>query len=466
MAVALGLLGWLASGAGAAVKTLTADERLEGFVQLWSAVKSDFVFLDQRPGLDWDKVLREYLPRVRAEQSDEAYARLLSECVARLQDGHSVVWGEGAWFAVPLYPRNAPPVAISPVEGKAIIADLVETEDVRRAGLTRGMEVTAIDGRPVREVLEHDLYPYLFASTQQGREAWAYPVLLEGAPGTTVSLGIRDLRGGTRTVTLTRVHLEDGTIAALFPKPWWAPLVTMLRGTPVPWDRRPTREARDLPGGLLYVPIDSFMTDGPVKQFEALSPRLAQAKGLLIDVRENSGGSSGNAYGVVSYLTDRPLKTSHWKTRLHRPSVAMWSGKDEWSEGDQDAVQPVAGKRPFLGPVVVLIGPRTISAAEDFLVPLQSGHRATLVGQATNGSTGQPRTLQLPGGISATVCTKWDTFPDGREFVGVGVLPDVPVYPTQAEVAAGKWSGGKDPVLEKGLEVLRKAVASSSQGRG
>jgi hypothetical protein len=28
-------------------------------------------------------------------------------------------------------------------------------------------------------------------------------------------------------------------------------------------------------------------------------------------------------------------------------------------------------------------------------------------------------------------------------------------YLTQAEVAAGLWSGGNDPVLEKGLAVLR-----------
>ncbi len=60
----------------------------------------------------------------------------------------------------------------------------------------------------------------------------------------------------------------------------------------------------------------------------------------------------------------------------------------------------------------------------------------------------------VPGGGGAAICTKWDTYPDGREFVGVGVIPDVEVYPTQAEVAAGLWSGGKDPVLDRGVAVL------------
>jgi C-terminal processing protease CtpA/Prc len=121
-------------------------------------------------------------------------------------------------------------------------------------------------------------------------------------------------------------------------------------------------------------------------------------------------------------------------------------------------IQPVEGQRPFLGPVVVLVGPRTLSAAEDFLIPLHASHRATLVGQRTAGSTGQPLIIMLPGGGGAAICTKWDSYPDGREFVGVGIDPDVEVYPTQAEVAAGLWSGGKDPVLERGAAVLREKL--------
>ena len=38
--------------------------------------------------------------------------------------------------------------------------------------------------------------------------------------------------------------------------------------------------------------------------------------------------------------------------------------------------------------------------------------------------------FDLPGGGSARICTKQDTYPDGREFVGYGVKPDVEVKPT------------------------------------
>ena len=109
---------------------------------------------------------------------------------------------------------------------------------------------------------------------------------------------------------------------------------------------------------------------------------------------------------------------------------------------------------PFLGPVVVLIGPETNSAAEDFVVPLHAAGRATIVGQKSRGSTGQPLTFRfLDGKISGRVCTKRDQYPDGREFVGVGIIPDVEVCPTPADIA-----DERDVVLEKGIDVLKSKL--------
>ena len=92
---------------------------------------------------------------------------------------------------------------------------------------------------------------------------------------------------------------------------------------------------------------------------------------------------------------------------------------------------------------------RTASAAEDFLVAFQTSNRGKVIGQKTCGSTGQPLTLELPGGGGARICTKRDTYPDGREFVGIGVIPDIEIAPTCEDIAEDR-----DVVLEKALEVL------------
>ena len=113
---------------------------------------------------------------------------------------------------------------------------------------------------------------------------------------------------------------------------------------------------------------------------------------------------------------------------------------------------PPSDSRRFDKPVVVLTTARTFSAAEDFVVLFDAMKRGKIVGEPTAGSTGQPLSFPLPGGGGGRVCTRRDTYPDGKEFIGVGVMPDVLVRPTLADVRAGR-----DTVLERALEVLRRA---------
>ena len=104
----------------------------------------------------------------------------------------------------------------------------------------------------------------------------------------------------------------------------------------------------------------------------------------------------------------------------------------------------------YARPVYVLISARTCSAAEDFLIPLKVQKRATLVGEATCGSSGQPLFFSIYG-ADVRICTKWDRFPDGTEFVGVGVLPDVEVSRTKEDVASGR-----DAVLNAAIQLASR----------
>ncbi|MFN2121210.1 MAG: S41 family peptidase, partial [Anaerolineales bacterium] len=112
-------------------------------------------------------------------------------------------------------------------------------------------------------------------------------------------------------------------------------------------------------------------------------------------------------------------------------------------------VEPSAQKR-YMGPLVVLTGPNTMSTSEDFLVYLDYAGRALLVGETTAGTTGNPVDVTLPGGATLKVCSKRDEYPDGRQFVGRGIEPDVPVHPTVAGIRANR-----DEVLERAVYVLK-----------
>jgi C-terminal processing protease CtpA/Prc len=198
--------------------------------------------------------------------------------------------------------------------------------------------------------------------------------------------------------------------------------------------------------------LPSFGSDAIVEDFDAVFDKISKAKGLILDVRENGGGNSAFGDKIISYLIDKPIEGTRWKTRQYMPAFRAWGEQEKWYQGAPEVIEP-RQEGSFTGPIVILTGPATFSAAEDFVVPLHASVRATVVGERTGGSTGQPLFIDLPGRGRARICTKRDMYPDGREFVGVGVVPDAEVHPTPADIAAGR-----DVVLEEGIKVLKSKL--------
>jgi C-terminal processing protease CtpA/Prc len=124
-----------------------------------------------------------------------------------------------------------------------------------------------------------------------------------------------------------------------------------------------------------------------------------------------------------------------------------WGNDQIWETASQQ-IQPRDGKR-YLGPLVVLTGGLTSSSSEDFAIELHAGGRATLVGQTTGGSAGNGLKSTLPGGGTLRIATFTALIPGGDEYVGVGVVPDVEVWPTRGDLAAGR-----DTVLERAVALI------------
>ncbi len=127
---------------------------------------------------------------------------------------------------------------------------------------------------------------------------------------------------------------------------------------------------------------------------------------------------------------------------------------DVWHVAPADTFVPTPRAKLSV-PIVILVGSETGSSAENFLVYVHGHPRFTLVGEPTAGSSGQPLFLDLPGGGRAGIVTKRNTYADGREYMGTGVIPDLGVAPTVEDVRKGR-----DPVLARGLEVLRARLAA------
>ncbi len=409
----------------------TAEQKLWGLMQVWAEVKYSFAFFSRVPQLDWDASVQAAIPRVLAAPDLRTYYDALAELVALLNDGHTTVRPPKALLAG----FEQPPVELESLDGKVLITRVGDNEENAAQAIRPGLEVTAVDGVPVRQFLADHGLRYYSAGTAQWGDAFGLATLLDGPKGSTVRLALRDLAGTKREVTLTRsATLSDGTV-----------FINRIR------DFSTLVETRMLDRDIAYVRLATFEEQKVVSEFAAALERLdlATLRGLIVDVRYNIGGESSVGYGVISHLTDAPLETSRWKTRMLLAADRAWGKPEAWFEGQPGVISPAQG-RVYTGPLVVLTWHDTLSSAEDFLVPLDYAHRAVLVGGTTAGSTGQPMVVRLPGGGRLLVCAKHDSYPDGREFVGSGIEPEVKVEPTQADVVAGR-----DVILEKGVEVIR-----------
>lgn len=208
---------------------------------------------------------------------------------------------------------------------------------------------------------------------------------------------------------------------------------------------------------------------------------MYKAKALIIDLRNNGGGSTGIGLEILKYLAhDTILYGARKPSRMHIPTYKAWGSfltpqdtltdKPEWGMNKEEMTKSyLIGKDdyPYVFPYVadtiqldakrivvptaMLIRRNTASAAEDFLIYADNQKHFTKFGDNTFGSTGQPYLFDMPGGGRARVCTKKDTYPNGVEFVGVGIIPEVVVRPTLQD-----YQDKKDPVLEKAVAFLKQ----------
>lgn len=411
---------------------LSAEEKLAGLAKFWSEVKYNFANFDLVPDLNWDATLLEFIPKVQGTRSTLEYYQVLQEMCARLRDGHTNVSAPRE-LADDLYTR--PQLRTRLIENHVIVVGV--SDALRRDGIEVGQEVIEVNGLPVRQYAEQRVKPYTSSSTPQDLEMRLYEsYLFMGSAKEPVELTLRDEQGRSLKKTVRRLTREQAAQASS----------EAARSGKTP---APPFEWKMLPGNVAYVKLNTFADDKAADMFAAAFDEMAGSRAMVIDLRDNGGGNSGVGWRILGYLTDKPFKTSQWYTRQYRPTYRAW-GRAQETYGREAGERQPDGKKLYARPVVVLTGPRTFSAAEDFMVAYVSMKRGLTVGEPTGGSTGQPLYFSLPGGGGAVVCSKRDRFPDGSDFVGKGVRPDVLVRPTLADFRAGR-----DTVLEAALKELK-----------
>ena len=176
---------------------------------------------------------------------------------------------------------------------------------------------------------------------------------------------------------------------------------------------------------------------------------LRDAKSLVIDLRDNGGGSVETLRSIVSRLFERDV--------LIGTEIGRKEEKPLQAKGRKDA---------FTGPMVVLIDSRSASAAEVLARVVQMEKRGTVIGDLSAGAvmTAQifPHTLGIQSiAFYATMITVSDLrMADGRTLERKGVAPDELLLPTGSDLAARR-----DPVLARAIALLGGSITAEQAGK-
>jgi len=119
---------------------------------------------------------------------------------------------------------------------------------------------------------------------------------------------------------------------------------------------------------------------------------MREADGLVIDVRDNGGGSVSNVKTLVGRFISERLQAG---TICHKNGP----GHDDFSEPYPFYFDPAPAGRIMWGkPVVVLCNRSTFSAANNFVSVMKCLPGVTVVGATTGGGSGMPFSSELTNG--------------------------------------------------------------------
>lgn len=141
---------------------------------------------------------------------------------------------------------------------------------------------------------------------------------------------------------------------------------------------------------MLYVNYRSFERQVSHQHLNEIIRLLQFHEGLIIDVRNNGGGSLQNALNIASRLIEEEVTFARqrFKTGPGRNDFTPWSDR---------IITPFVGDR-YLGKVAVLINRRSYSSTTFFAQMMSVLPQARLFGDQTGGGGGIPVFAELPNG--------------------------------------------------------------------
>ena len=397
---------------------LTAEQYEEDFDFLWKTFRTDYAYFDEKR-TDWDRVNEIYRPAVRTISTKSEFVALLEKVLEELYDDHIHLNTH-----TPSSPNIVPSrtdVWAEWIDGRAIVTGIRPGFPAGAAGLRPGMEILRFNGMPIEDAVRKRMGRSI-VQADDDIKGWTLRRVLAGFRNQNRRFEFRD-QGETRRVSIPPEQFD---------------IAYRLQ-------HQSKLDFQILDDRIGYVAINGTLVDnGLLKSFDDALEELSETDGLILDLRKVGGGNAGVVEGVIGRLIDRECVYQQTVPRKGEPFLSRVRPRGEWQ---------------YERPLVVLVNRWTGSAGEGLAISLDALDRATVVGTKMAGLEGSVLTMRMPNSGIGFQCTNQKIFngtltedPASQEFVGSSrsaYAPSVIVHPLSEA-----WSESKDPILEKGLEVL------------
>lgn len=374
------------------------------FDQAWSTINENYV--DPKfNGLDWKAEQTRMNQRIKAGMSNAQFWVVMADLVDRLGDGHS-------YF---LTPQEALEDAAKYVGEDGYIGIGVSTNFRPDKSWLYVLRVTP--GGPAERagIRPHDLLLKIDGKPAISADGVPQTSLLRGDEGTTVRLTVRMPGKPEREVTVARAVIRSNVVL----------------------DYRLLPGARKI--GYLRIPAFDEKTIRD-KAADAVEQMMEQSNGkmdgLILDLRQNGGGNYPQLASVLGLFT----KTS--------------PGDFVNRKGERDPLEVIDLQygNAFTVKLMILIGRDTESFGEIFAGSMQSARAARLVGQPSAGNIELLRAYSLYDGSKMSIALETFRLPNGGNWEGTGLTPDIPVATAWDEFGADD----PDPVLQAAIDALAR----------
>lgn len=439
----------LIEGEGSAQDDFSSMSYTEAFDAMIEMFRTKYAYTEFK-NIDWDAKSAEFRPRFEQAEADNdsaAYQRALRDFIWSIPDGHLSAPTDDQEFAEAT--AGGLGMAIRELDdGRVITNFILDGGPAAAEGIELRAEITAINGTPIADAVSETVPWSSPFSSDHARRLQQLRYVIRFPVDTDVEVTYKNPGDSEETTATLRTVPERTSFS-------FSSFNRGLTGFEQPL------EFKVLPSGYGYVKIYSFADSSRlmIQLWERMIRTLNQAgtPGLIIDMRQNGGGSGWLADQMAAYFFNEELDLGSSAT--YDESLGEFYTDPEFHS---HFILPSEDLR-YNGKIAVLVGPSCSSACEFFSYNMTLQDRAQIVGQYPSGGLGGGQaTYAMPDGLQLQYSIGRNQDAEGNIIIeGTGVVPTVHV-PVDEDTLFAEG----DVVLEYGVKALDTALTVPTRDAG